>query len=78
MRKSGDHEADIIVETHALIQEKVQYDKLALVITDKQHRFSVDQQEMLGNKGEEPHVLVMSATPIPRTLAIILYGDLDI
>ena len=64
--------------THALIQEKVIYDKLALVITDEQHRFGVAQREMLGNKGTEPHVLVMSATPIPRTLAIIIYGDLDI
>ena len=72
------HEADIIVGTHALIQEKVIYDKLALVITDEQHRFGVAQREMLGNKGREPHVLVMSATPIPRTLAIIIYGDLDI
>lgn len=78
------HEADIIVGTHALIQEKVHYDRLALVITDEQHRFGVGQREALGNKGSEhdpeltPHVLVMSATPIPRTLAIILYGDLDI
>ncbi len=72
------HEADIVIGTHALIQEKVVYDNLALVITDEQHRFGVSQREMLGNKGRRPHVLVMSATPIPRTLAIILYGDLDI
>ncbi|MCI8980968.1 MAG: ATP-dependent DNA helicase RecG [Hungatella sp.] len=76
--KIKSHEADIIVGTHALIQDKVIYDNLALVITDEQHRFGVGQREMLGNKGQEPHVMVMSATPIPRTLAIILYGDLDI
>lgn len=76
--KIASHEADIIVGTHALIQEKVVYDDLALVITDEQHRFGVSQREMLGKKGEEPHVMVMSATPIPRTLAIIIYGDLDI
>jgi len=76
--KIASHEADIIVGTHALIQEKVVYDKLALVITDEQHRFGVSQREMLGDKGDEPHILVMSATPIPRTLAIIIYGDLDI
>lgn len=76
--KIAAHEADIIIGTHALIQEKVVYDNLALVITDEQHRFGVGQREMLGKKGEEPHVLVMSATPIPRTLAIIIYGDLDI
>ncbi len=76
--KIASHEADIIIGTHALIQEKVVYDNLALVITDEQHRFGVSQREMLGKKGEEPHVLVMSATPIPRTLAIIIYGDLDI
>lgn len=76
--KIASHEADIIVGTHALIQEKVVYDRLALVITDEQHRFGVGQRECLSTKGNAPHVLVMSATPIPRTLAIILYGDLDI
>ena len=68
----------MIVGTHALIQEKAVYDNLALVITDEQHRFGVRQRETLGKKGTHPHILVMSATPIPRTLAIILYGDLDI
>ncbi len=68
----------MIVGTHALIQERALYDNLALVITDEQHRFGVKQRETLFLKGPQPHVLVMSATPIPRTLAIILYGDLDI
>lgn len=71
-------EANLIIGTHALIQEKVQYKDLALVITDEQHRFGVKQRETLAGKGILPHILVMSATPIPRTLAIILYGDLDI
>ncbi|MBQ8663645.1 MAG: ATP-dependent DNA helicase RecG [Eubacterium sp.] len=68
----------LIVGTHALIQEKPEYNRLALVITDEQHRFGVKQRETFSKKGEYPHILVMSATPIPRTLAIILYGDLDI
>ena len=70
--------ADVIIGTHALIQEAVSYKNLALVITDEQHRFGVKQREALTTMGKPPHVLVMSATPIPRTLAIILYGDLDI
>ena len=70
--------AKIIVGTHALIQDAVYYDNLALVVTDEQHRFGVKQREAFAKKGGVPHVLVMSATPIPRTLAIILYGDLDI
>ena len=68
----------MIVGTHALIQERAVYDNLALVITDEQHRFGVRQRETFAEKGCHPHILVMSATPIPRTLAIIIYGDLDI
>lgn len=71
-------EANVILGTHALIQDKVVYRNLALVITDEQHRFGVRQRESLAQKGNTVHVLVMSATPIPRTLAIILYGDLHI
>lgn len=69
---------DIIIGTHALIQENVEYKSLALVITDEQHRFGVRQREELALKGYFPHILVMSATPIPRTLAIVLYGDLQV
>ena len=76
--KIASGEALIIIGTHALIQEKVEYANLALVITDEQHRFGVKQREALTTRGNPPNVLVMSATPIPRTLAIILYGDLDI
>ena len=72
------HEADIVVGTHAVIQEKAVYDKLALVITDEQHRFGVRQRGLLAEKAANPHLLVMSATPIPRTLGLLMYGDLDI
>lgn len=71
-------EVNLVIGTHALIQEKVVYKSLALVVTDEQHRFGVRQREQFAGKGRDPHVLVMSATPIPRTLAIILYGDLHI
>lgn len=77
-QKIADGEVNVIIGTHALIQEKVEYKNLGLVITDEQHRFGVRQREALTTRGNPPHVLVMSATPIPRTLAIILYGDLDI
>ncbi len=70
--------ADVAVGTHALITANVAYHELGLVITDEQHRFGVEQRSALTGKGANPHVLVMSATPIPRTLALIIYGDLDI
>lgn len=69
---------DLVIGTHAVIQEGVRFNQLALVITDEQHRFGVKQREVLAGKGHYPHVLVMSATPIPRTLALILYGDMDV
>ena len=74
--KSG--EVDILIGTHAVIEEKVEFRDLGLVVTDEQHRFGVNQRKKLANKGTFPHVLLMSATPIPRTLAIIMYADLDI
>ena len=77
-RMTADGEADIIIGTHAVISEGVEFNRLALVITDEQHRFGVRQRQALHHKGNNPHILVMSATPIPRSLAIILYGDLDI
>jgi ATP-dependent DNA helicase RecG len=73
-----DGEIDLIIGTHAIIQNDVEFKNLALVITDEQHRFGVNQRASLAMKGEEVHTLVMSATPIPRTLALMIYGDLDI
>lgn len=74
--KSG--AADVIVGTHAVFQEGVEYGQLGLVVTDEQHRFGVEQRSALANKGQNPHRIVMSATPIPRTLALMIYGELDI
>ncbi len=77
-RQILENEVNLIIGTHAVFQEKVEYSKLGLVVTDEQHRFGVKQREKLVEKGERPHILVMSATPIPRSLAIILYGDLNV
>ena len=74
--KSG--EIDILIGTHAVFEDNVEFKNLGLVVTDEQHRFGVRQRSRLVDKGQNPDVLVMTATPIPRTLAIILYGDLDI
>ena len=71
-------EIDLCIGTHALLTEDVAYARLGLVITDEQHRFGVNQRAALGQKAEHPHMLVLSATPIPRTLALIIYGDLDV
>ncbi len=71
-------ELDLAIGTHALLSPDVQYQNLGLVVTDEQHRFGVDQRAALGAKGDHPHLLVMSATPIPRTLALMIYGDLDV
>ncbi len=78
LERINNGEIDITIGTHALLEERVQFKNLGLVVTDEQHRFGVRQRAVLGRKGENPDMLVMTATPIPRTLALILYGDLDI
>jgi ATP-dependent DNA helicase RecG len=78
LKQIASGEIDIVVGTHALIQNHVEFNNLALAITDEQHRFGVRQRAELINKGYNPHVLVMTATPIPRTLALFMYGDMDI
>jgi ATP-dependent DNA helicase RecG len=70
--------AEIVVGTHAIIQDEVEFQRLALVVVDEQHRFGVEQRESLRQKGFNPHVLVMTATPIPRSLALTLYGDMEV
>ena len=74
----ADGTIDLCIGTHALLTEDVQYQKLGLVVTDEQHRFGVNQRAALSQKAEDPHLLVLSATPIPRTLALVIYGDLDV
>ncbi len=76
--KISDGNYSVVVGTHALVQQTTEFKKLGLVITDEQHRFGVEQRAALAKKGQNPHKLVMSATPIPRTLALMIYGDLDI
>lgn len=71
-------ETDVVIGTHALIQDDVQFNNLGLVVTDEQHRFGVAQRTLLQSKGNNPHIMVMSATPIPRTLSLVIFGDLDI
>ena len=78
LEKIKNHETDILIGTHALIEDNVEFDNLGVVVTDEQHRFGVRQRAKLSTKGNNPDILVMTATPIPRTLALILYGDLDI
>ena len=76
--KLANHEIDLAIGTHALLSEATQFQKLGLVIADEQHRFGVAQRSKLSSKGDDPHLLVMSATPIPRTLALLMYGDLEV
>ena len=78
LQKLKEGKIDILIGTHALLEENVEFNKLGLVVTDEQHRFGVKQRSVIAGKGLNPDILVMTATPIPRTLAIILYGDLDI
>ena len=78
LKKLQNGEIDVLIGTHALLQENVAFKNLGLVVTDEQHRFGVRQRGIIASKGQNPNVLVMTATPIPRTLALILYGDLDI
>ncbi len=78
LERIKNHEVDILIGTHALIEDNVEFNNLGIVVTDEQHRFGVRQRAKLSSKGSNPDILVMTATPIPRTLALILYGDLDI
>lgn len=78
LERLANQEIDILVGTHALIQDPVIFKKLGLVVTDEQHRFGVNQRKALREKGENPDVLAMTATPIPRTLAITTYGEMDV
>lgn len=78
LKRVKNNEIDILIGTHALIEDTVEFNNIGLVITDEQHRFGVRQRSRLSDKGRNPDIIVMTATPIPRTLALILYGDLDI